>query len=426
MQRARANLADENLTARRRQFRRRNQTAFMMEALLFSFATTMSSQQTVIPAYVAELSDSALVISLVSVIYYGCTYCAGVFSCLIGLNTRSPKRATILTCAMQRVGLLFLFISTFFAVGRPGAALAVFFGAYAFTCLMSGLSSPLFNMLVANTIPDRIGSFFGSYNLCGALSGIAASFALTAFYERFRFPQDYRVIFLSAVVFAVAASTVLGLRIRETPAPAPEQPVRPRQLPGQFRQVWRQSPAFRRFVRVRMMMAAAEFSIPFFIVKVGMFSGVPAGYVGTASLVLLLTRTVAAKLYGFVSDRLGTMAVLTAACLCGVAASVLCLCTDGYVWLFPIFILVSFVQTGVQVSESVAVVTSSDRRNTTVYTALNGLFVTPVYILASLAGGALAESSFLELVFVLSAAVFGLTALAALVTARKERAAHTI
>ena len=121
----------EELFAERIKYRRRNQTAFIFEAFCFSFATTLNSQQTVIPSYVAELSDNAILISLVSVIFYGCTYCAGILSCLIGLNSKSPKWSAITMCGLHRIGFLFLFISTFFAGKNSTLALVVFFAAFA-------------------------------------------------------------------------------------------------------------------------------------------------------------------------------------------------------------------------------------------------------------------------------------------------------
>ena len=406
MKKAQLQLTGDLLFAERKKYRTRNQITFMMEAFFFSFATTLNSQQTVVPSYVAELSENAIFISLISVIFYGCTYCAGIFSCLIGLNTETPKWSAILMCGLHRVGFLFLFISTFFAGSNTKLALFVFFAAYTFACTMSGISSPLFTMLVANTIPDRVGDFFGMYNLSGAISGIIASWVLKKCYERYSFPMDYKVIFLLAVIFAVIASVVLASGIKEVPAPVPEKKARARELPAFFRTAWRSSIPFRRFVGTRMIMAAAEFSVPFFIVAVAGFRGVPAGYVGTASLVLLITKIVAAKILGYVADRRGEMPVLVISCSCGLAASLLTLFTDSYFWIFPIFVLVSFIQTGVNVAESVAIITHSDGRDTTIFNATNGLLVTPVYIIASFAGGILAELFSLDLIFIVSAIVF--------------------
>lgn len=396
----------EELFAERIKYRRRNQTAFIFEAFCFSFATTLNSQQTVIPSYVAELSDNAILISLVSVIFYGCTYCAGILSCLIGLNSKSPKWSAITMCGLHRIGFLFLFISTFFAGKNSTLALVVFFAAFASTCTMSGVSSPLFNMLVANTIPDRVGDFFGTYNLSGAISGIIASQVLKKCYEHFAFPLDYRVIFLLAVISAVIASVVLACGIKEVRAPVPELRVHAKELSAFFCEAWRGSGKFRRFVGIRMVMAAAEFSIPFFIVAVASFKGAPVGYVGTASLVLLVTKIAAAKILGRIADRLGEIAVLAISCICGLSASLMVLFTSHYLWIFPIFILVSFVQTGVNVAESVAVISNSDGRNTTIFTATNGLLITPIYILASFAGGILAEKFSMDFIFLLSAINF--------------------
>lgn len=421
MSKAIAQLSEEELLSERRKYRGRNQIAFVMEAFCFSFATTLNSQQTVIPSYVAELSDNAILISLISVIFYGCTYCSSILSCLIGLNSKSPKWTAITMCGLHRVGFLFLFISTFFAGQNSTLALVVFFAAFASACTMSGISSPLFNMLVANTIPDRVGDFFGIYNLSGAVSGIIASWVLKKCYERFDFPLDYRVIFLLAVIMAVVASVVLASGIKEVRAPAPDKRVRAKELPAFFGNAWRSSGKFRRFVGLRMIMAAAEFSVPFFIVAVASFRGAPVGFVGTASLVLLITKIVAARILGRVADRFGEIQVLLISCACGACAALLTLVTDHYLWMFPIFVLVSFIQTGVNVAESVAVISNSDGRNTTVFTATNGLLITPVYILSSFAAGILAEKFSMNLIFIISAINFTIAVCFAANAIRKYR-----
>jgi MFS family permease len=282
----------------------------------------------------------------------------------------------------------------------------VFFVAYAFSCMMSGISTPLFNMLIANTTTRPIGAFFGAYNLVGAISGIFASWVLKQCERWFVFPVNFRTIFLLGVVSAIIASLVLSVGIKEVRAPVSGDRIRAKDLPGFFRKVWRENHSYKRFVCTRMIMAAAEFSIPFFIVKAATFESISVGYLGTASLVLLITKLASSKLLGFISDRFGSMTVLAISCVCGITASTLVLIVKHYFWIIPLFVLVGFIQNGIHVAESVTIISHSDGRNTTVYTALNGILVTPVYILASFVGGILAERFSMDLVFVISTLVF--------------------
>ena len=378
----------------------------MIESFFFSFAITLNSQQTVMPAYISELSDDPFFISLISLISYGFTYFTRIFSVLIGMNTTSPKRATLLMCGLHRVGFLFLFVSTFFAQNNSTVAIIVVFVAFSVCCMLSGASSPVFNMLVANTVQQKIGSFFGSYSLVGAAAGIIASQTLTVCYNRFGFPFNYRVIFLICTLSAVLASIVLGIGIKETVICRLQKHVGMGDLSCIFYQTWKKNSGYRQYVIVRMIIAAAEMTMPFFIVRVGTYQKMPAGYIGLISMILLVSKMITSKLAGWLSDKKGTMWMLVVSCVAGIIANVMVCTANDYAWVFPVFFLVSFAQNGVYLSESIVNITYSDGRDTTVYSALSGVMITPVSVAAALVGGAIAEKYFLEMVFGVSAVLY--------------------
>lgn len=72
--------------------------SLMMEAFLFAFALAMFSPENVLPVYVDSLSEKAIFLALISAIYYGLSYGCTVFSCVLGVNAKSPKWISVVIC----------------------------------------------------------------------------------------------------------------------------------------------------------------------------------------------------------------------------------------------------------------------------------------------------------------------------------------
>ena len=83
-------------------FYKGNFISLMCESFFFAFALTMFSPENVLPVYVSSLSDKAIYIALISALYYGISYSATVFSCVVGVNARSPKWISVVICFLQR------------------------------------------------------------------------------------------------------------------------------------------------------------------------------------------------------------------------------------------------------------------------------------------------------------------------------------
>ncbi|MBN3013153.1 hypothetical protein [Ruthenibacterium lactatiformans] len=107
-------------------FYKGNFISLMCESFFFAFALTMFSPENVLPVYVSSLSDKAIYIALISALYYGISYSATVFSCVVGVNAKSPKWISVVICFLQRIGFFLIFLSTYLASGNVKLALVTF------------------------------------------------------------------------------------------------------------------------------------------------------------------------------------------------------------------------------------------------------------------------------------------------------------
>lgn len=402
--------ANDAVLARRERYYRRNYITLLFESFFFTFSLTMFSYTTVLPVYVSKLTADTMFVSLISVLYYGLGYGASVFSAVIGVNARSPKWASVWVCMLQRVGFALILLSAYMARGNAGGALALFFVSFGAYSVSAGMASPMFAQLVGTSIHRNTGSFYGSYSLVGAASGVLASAVMTRIFERSAFPEDYKRIFLIGTVTALAASLVVAVGIREVTDDRDTRTIRFRELLPLMAGLLRGDRAFAGYVAVKALVGAAEFSIPYFIVRVGALDDAPAGFVGTMTTVLLVSNMLAGKVMGWLGDRRGPRSILTAACASGAAAAAIALWMPNYLWGFPMFVLVSLASQGVYLSGSLAAIGYSHRVRTPLYSSVIGLVSSPVYIAASLLGGLLSKQIGLRAVFAAALAVYALCA----------------
>ena len=145
-------LSAQELYQKKERFYPRNFISLMFEGFTFSFALAMFSPENVLPVYVASLSDKAIYIALISALYYGFSYGCTVFSCVLGVNAKSPKWISVIVCFLQRVGFFTIFLSTFLVGGNTQIALVLFFVSFAIYSASAGMSNPLFAQMVGTSI----------------------------------------------------------------------------------------------------------------------------------------------------------------------------------------------------------------------------------------------------------------------------------
>ena len=135
-------------TEKQEAYYRRNYLALLSDALFFSMGYTLFSTDKVRPKYISHLSDKTFYIALMTALFLGVQYSSTIFSCMIGVNAKSPKWISIGVCFLQRIGFVLILLSTFFVEKSLTLALVVFFISLVMYACSNGMSSPLFTQMV--------------------------------------------------------------------------------------------------------------------------------------------------------------------------------------------------------------------------------------------------------------------------------------
>ncbi|MDR2608448.1 MAG: MFS transporter [Treponema sp.] len=398
---------------------RRNYIALLLDGFFFSFSAGYFSHTTVLPVYVSNLTSNSIFIGLLAVLYFGLSNGAAIFSCVLGVNAKSPKWTSVWICLTERIGFILIFISTFALPGSRNTALLLFFFSFAIYAVSAGLASPVYGALVSETIHRNVSSFYGSYYLVGSLAGVLGAQPIRIVLEKFDFPQNYRWLFLLGLAVAQFSTLSLALGIREVREDHGKR-LNFSMLPHELKKILRNNTAYRNFLVVRICAAMADMSIPFYIIRVKNLSGGTDAIVGIMTTSLLVADMVSSKVLGRIGDRLGPAVMARISVSAGVLACLLAVFLPSPLWGLLLFVLVSAATRGMNLATQVASIHYAERGMVPIYTAASGIMAAPFYALFALGGGFLSNRFSLISVFYVSLVLYVIALLISFFTERRR------
>ena len=386
----------------------RNFISLCVESFFFSFALTMFSAETVLPVYVENLSANPVCLALISTLYYGMSYLATVFSCVIGVKARSPKWISVIICFLQRIGFFLIFLSTYLATKNAGQALLTFFISLTMYSVSAGMSNPLFAQMVSTSIHRGVGVFYGSYNLIGAGSGVAASLILARLLVAHPFPFSFRRAFLFGLISALIATVVVCVGVKEVTDDREVERISLKDLLSIGRDILKSNLNFRNFTILKVLMGAAEFAIPYYIIEANELAEKPSGFVGIMATVFLVAKMLGSLVMGRLSDRFGAISVMRYSCACGAIGAFLAITLKSWQAALIMYAFLAFAINGILMAANVACITYSHNRRTPIYTATVSLLCAPLYIFSSFGGAGIVNRFSSKTVFTVACLVYSL------------------
>ena len=240
---------------------------------------------------------------------------------------------------------------------------------------------------------------------------MVASLLLTRCLEQFEFPLSFRAVFLMGLVSALVATVVVSVGVREVTDDRVVEHIRLRDIFPIGVQILRENRPFRNYTLVKVLVGAAEFAVPYYIIAAGELEGAPAGFVGIMTTVYLVSKVVSSLVLGRIADRFGATRVLRCSCLCGAAAALMVILIRDWRLAFVMYALLAVAVNGVMMSNNIACVAYSGNVRTPIYAAASGLLCAPLYVVSSFAGAAIVGRFSYTAVFLIAMAVYAVCAL---------------
>ena len=382
---------------------RHNVTVNLMDGGFFGLAIGFVSFSTILPLFVASMTDSATLIGLVPAIHAAGWLLPQLFTANYTSRLRRYKRTVLKLTVHERLPFLG-FALVAFLLPRIGieAGLVISFLLLIWQGLGGGFTANPWTSMISKIIPsDSRGTFFGTQaavaNLFISAAAVGAGYLLAWFDS----PYDFMYCFLIASVFF----TISWFALAMTREPADHDKV-VEENPAPFWHgagtILKRDKNFNCFLAARILSQFATMGFAFYIVyalRRFEMSEVTAGYL-TATLTI--AQTVANAGMGWLGDRVGHRLMLIVGAASATLSSLLAWFAPSLAWFFPIFVLTGFANVSIWTNGMTMTVDFSDEKERPFYIGLAQTLTAPATIIAPLIGGWIADTQGFVITFGLS------------------------
>lgn len=412
------------------QFTRRhlryNVTVGLIDGGFFGVALGFASFGTILPLFVASMTDSATLIGLVPAIHAAGWLLPQLFTAGHTSRLRRYKRTVLLMTIHERIPFLgFALVALLLPKIGVQAGLIATFLLLTWQGLGGGFTANPWTSMISKIMPpDARGTFFGIQasvaNLFISGAAVGAGYLL----DWFDSPSDFMYCFLIASVFFSISWFALALTrepadfdkvIEENPAPFWHGAL----------QILKRDKNFNWFLSARMLSQFATMGFAFYIVyalRRFNMDEVTAGYL-TATLTI--AQTIANAGMGWLGDRVGHRLMVIIGAGAATLSSLLAWFAPSLAWFFPIFVLTGFANVSIWTNGMTMTVDFSDEKERPYYIGLAQTLTAPVTIIAPLIGGWVADTMGFVITFAASALLSVVMTLILIFLVKEPRIFHS-
>ena len=384
---------------------RRSFRLLSADVIFYLCGLAFIDQSTVLPAFLATLTKSSIVIGAIIAIKPAGLFFPQLWTAHYLRNRRRHKGFLMKVAAISRAGIA-LFAITLFLTSHQMIMLAVFIAIYAGFWLSEGMAGVPWTDLVAKTIPERIrGRLFGLTQVGGGILGaLAALFISRVLGSGIPYPTNYAVL-ITVSAFFFAISYVALFAVRE-PEGIPED------HDGDFLHYIRgigrmlaKDAQLKRLLIIQMLIGFIGMSLPFYI----LYSGVSGKMVGNYLFIQVAGGIVWSALAGYLSDHRGPKYAIIVSILTGILAPVMALLIGGSsVWLYGlVFFMVGGMTSSVWIGLTNFLLELAKPEERRSYIGIANSASAPT-ILFPVLGGLIVQAVSYQTVFIITAAAMAL------------------
>ena len=307
---------------------RRNFAALLVDYFTFGIALNFFKPDSILPAFVGELTDSALVIGSVSSAFSGSWLLPQLFAARI-INDKPRKKPYLLGGISGRVLFWVIALGLGLGLGQksPAAMLALFFACLIVWAASDGVASVAWFEIMATAIPSkRRGRLIGTSQVLGGLGGLGAGILIRQILNHMSFPGNYTLIFGLASTVLIPSTIALSM-LREVPSNVTQEetsePVE-KESRSNHLITWLKlpftNPAFRHVMICRILVGMLGLATPFYVQHATKELLLSQGIIGNFVIAGALAGVAASAVLGWICERWGTRYIIRI----GSAAAILC------------------------------------------------------------------------------------------------------
>jgi MFS family permease len=373
---------------------RHNVIVNVIDGSFFGLGMGFTSYVTVIPLFIASLTDSTILIGLIATIHTLGWQLPQLFMAgRVARVTRFHPMVLLMTLnerfPMFLLALLALLVPT---IGTETALVAAFV-LLLWQSIGAGLTANAWQSMLAKIMPSSIrGTFYGvqsgGANLLSSGGALAAGAALVAL----PYPYNFAVCFFITGTAMMISLGFLAMTREEQHVPIPREVQSVRSSFAEWIVLLRADRNFVWFVVSRALMQFGQMAIAFYTVYALRRFNMDAQTAGLLTGALLLAQMVSSPLLGTLGDRYGHRWMLAVGCAAMAGGALVALFAPTIAWFYLVFILTGVVNATQWVSTLAFTSEFGDDRTRPFYVGLSNTLIAPATIIAPLFGGVLADT----------------------------------
>ncbi len=370
-----------------------NFTVNVIDGAFFGFGLGFASYVTVIPLFIASLTDSTALIGLIATVQVIGWQMPQLLTSSIVARVRNYRRMALLLSIHERwpfFGLALIALLQPYVDNR--LILAAAFMLAILQGLGGGLGGTAWQSLISKVVPLRLrGTFYGSqssaYSLMASIAAVLSGLMLGVL----PYPLNFAACFFIAGISVMISWLFLSLTREEESQPRVyERQARP--FTEQFKAILRGNPAFRWFLLARVLAQFGLMALAFNSIFAVREHGASEELIGILTAVFLIGNAMSGPVIGWLGDRVGHAYIFAVGNVVMAGSSLLALNAPELSWFYLIFLLAG-VMDATQWTTIVALIAEfGPDEERPYYIGMANTLVSPATIIAPLVGGWLADS----------------------------------
>jgi len=383
----------------------------LLDGAAFGAGMGFASFITIIPLFVSQLTDSAILIGLVPAIHNVGWQLPQLLTAG-RIRRLSRYKPMVMTMTIhERLPFLGLALVAYFLPSlKNTTALLLIFGLLIWQGLGGGMTATVWQVMIGKIIPVTWrGRFFGAQSSMANMLASGTAVLAGLILDRYDAPLDFTLCFALAGI-AVMISFGFLAAIREQDHTPAEPSETPSQIWRAIKRILSTDSVFRRFLLLRMIFHFGLVAVSYYTVFIVNELDVNVMLAGWLTGTLLFAETIINPLFGVLGDRLGHRLMLFISAVAALVSTGLAGWVASIPLWFLIFILTGVAYVGGWTTSMVISLEFGSRADQPIYVALSNTLIAPATLAAPFLAGWCINTFGYPTLFRASAALFVLAA----------------
>lgn len=388
-----------------------NFTVGLLDGGFFGAALGFASFVTVIPLFINNFTDSAILIGLIPALHTIGWQLPQLFTAGRVSRLQRYKPMVVLMTANERLPFLGMAVLAWFSTSlSPNLVLVFAFLLLAWQGLGGGLTATAWQSMIGKIIPKKhYGKFFGlqsaTANTFASIGAVVSGIILL----RVSTPSNFALCFFIASV-SMGISWFFLAQTRESSHTIQDASPDTLSLLKQSGNVLKRDHNFSWFVVARTFSQFATAATAFYTIYAVRAFAMNPETAGILTSVLLAGQIISSPLMGWLGDKFGHRAILIFGTLAALAGALLAWQAPGIEWFYLVFALAGIANAAMWTTSIAMTLEFGGESERPVYVGLANTLIVPATIAAPIIGGWIADTFGFGMTFLFSVICAAITA----------------